>query len=75
MMLKIKAKAGSDESRFDESKGTAFLKSRPKNNKANIELTKLLAKHFKVSSSHIRIIRGHNSKEKLIEVIQDGRCR
>jgi len=70
MMLKIRAKPGSGESRFDESSGTAFLKARPENSKANIELIKLLAKHYKVSSARVRIIKGLGSREKTVEVIK-----
>jgi len=42
-----------------------FLKKPAKENKANIELEKLLTKHFK---SKATIIKGHTSKTKTIEV-------
>jgi len=35
--------------------------------KANLELIKKLAKHFKVSSSQIRIVSGLKSKRKIVE--------
>lgn len=69
MRLKIRAKPGSGESRFDEKTLTAFLKSRPENSKANIELIKLLAKHYKVSSSQVKIVKGFTSKEKIVEIL------
>ena len=68
MLLKIKAKPGSKETKFDTIQGIVYLKSRAEDNKANIELIKTLAKHYKVSSSQIRIIKGLTSKEKIIEI-------
>lgn len=68
MLLNIKVKPNSSKSEFDENSKIAFLKSPPQNNKANIELIKLLAKHFKVSSSQIKIKKGLTSREKTIEI-------
>ncbi|MCK4649644.1 DUF167 domain-containing protein [Candidatus Pacearchaeota archaeon] len=42
-----------------------FLKKPAKENKANIELEKLLSKYFKAK---VKIIKGHTSKTKTIEV-------
>ncbi|HZJ34780.1 MAG TPA: DUF167 domain-containing protein [Candidatus Angelobacter sp.] len=36
--------------------------------KANEALMKLLAKHFKISKTHISIVQGHTSKHKIIEL-------
>ena len=44
-----------------------FLKKPAKDNKANNELEKLLSKHFK---SKVKIIKGHTSKNKTIEISQ-----
>lgn len=44
------------------------LTSKPEKGKANRELVSKLAKHFKVPTSSVRIITGHTSKTKLIEV-------
>jgi len=41
----------------------------PIEGKANKELIDFLAKHFKVSKSQIKILRGETSREKLIEII------
>jgi len=68
MLLNIKVKPNSLKSEFDESNNIAFLKSPPQDNKANIEVIKLLAKHFKVSSSQVKIVRGFTSKEKTIKI-------
>jgi uncharacterized protein (TIGR00251 family) len=68
MLLKIKVKPNSSKSEFDEKNSLAYLKSPPQDNKANIELIKLLAKHFKVSNSQIRIVKGLISEERVIEI-------
>lgn len=68
MLLKIKVKPNSSKSEFDEKTNLAYLKSPPQDNKANIELIKLLAKHFKVSSSQVKIKKGLTSREKTIEI-------
>ncbi len=44
------------------------LTSRPERGKANLELIRKLARHFKVSSSHVRIISGPKSRRKTVEV-------
>jgi uncharacterized protein (TIGR00251 family) len=44
------------------------LTSRPEKGKANLELIRKLARHFKVSSSHVRIISGLKSRRKTVEV-------
>ena len=68
MILKIKAKPGSKGTRFDTTQGIVYLKARAEDNRANIELIKTLAKHYKVSSSQVRILKGFTSKEKLVEI-------
>jgi len=44
------------------------LKERAENNKANIELIKLLGKRFNISSNDINIIKGLKSRNKIIEI-------
>jgi uncharacterized protein (TIGR00251 family) len=44
------------------------LTSRPEKGKANLELIRKLARHFKVSSSQVRIISGLKSRRKTVEV-------
>ena len=43
-----------------------YLKSPPEDNKANIELLKLLKKHFK--AQNIKLIKGHTSRNKVVEI-------
>lgn len=44
------------------------LTSRPERGKANRELIKKLAKHFKVSQSQVRIVSGLRSRNKIVEI-------
>jgi uncharacterized protein (TIGR00251 family) len=44
------------------------LKQAPQNNKANLALIRLLSKHF---GKPIRIISGHTTKRKMIEVMDN----
>ncbi|MCS7385017.1 MAG: DUF167 domain-containing protein, partial [archaeon GB-1867-097] len=44
------------------------LTSKPEKGKANLELVKKLAKHFKVSPSQIRIVVGLKSRRKIVEI-------
>jgi len=46
------------------------LTSKPERGKANLELIKKIAKHFKVSSSQIRILSGLKSRKKIIEILE-----
>ena len=44
------------------------LTSKPERGKANRELIKKLAKHFKVSQSQVRIVSGLRSRNKIVEI-------
>ncbi len=49
-------------------KNFQFLTSRAEGNKANIELVKLLAKHFNTAQKNISIIRGRKSRKNVVEI-------
>ena len=70
MKIKLSVKPNSKKSEIINVDGviTAYLKSAAINNKANIELIKLLAKHYKVTQSSIIIKHGSTSHQKLIEI-------
>jgi uncharacterized protein YggU (UPF0235/DUF167 family) len=44
------------------------LAIKPVKGKANAELIKKLAKHFDVSTANIKIVAGHKSKDKIVEI-------
>lgn len=71
MILKIKVKPNSENQeiiKINETEYIVNLKSFPEDNKANIELLKLLKKYFKVEVKDIKIIKGKKSKNKVIEI-------
>jgi len=72
MKIKVKVKPNSSISCFEElGEGSylVYLKSAPKNNKANIELIKMLSKHFCVPVGRIKIKSGLTSRNKIVEVL------
>ena len=69
MIIRILVKAHSGKNELikrSDSDYLVFLKEEAENNKANLALLKLLRRHFK---QHIKIIKGHMSKNKIIEVL------
>jgi len=68
MQIKIKVKPNSKKSEITKISKTEYqvsLKSPPENNKANIELIKLMKKHLK---KEVKIKSGLKSKNKTIKV-------
>ena len=70
--MKIQVKV-TPNSKFEEviKEGGNFVvrvKEPPKQGRANRAVTKLLAKHFKVSPSSVKILSGFTSRSKVIEV-------
>jgi len=47
---------------------TIHAKAPAVENKANLAAIQLLAKHFGVSKSNVRLVRGHTSKHKVFEI-------
>lgn len=72
MIINIKVKTGSEKQEIvRDGKGyLIYLKSRPVNNEANIELLKLLKKYFKKEA---RIKSGLRSRTKIVEVIGENK--
>jgi len=70
MILKIKVKPNSKKQEIKEKPDffLVSLKSPPENNLANLELIKLLSKHFNLVSKKIKILKGKTSRNKIIEV-------
>ena len=67
MIIKVKVKTNSKNNNIIKE-GDFYkvnIKSQPENNKANIELIKLLTKYFK---KKVRIIKGLKSREKLLSL-------
>ncbi len=69
MRLQIRVQPNSSrqeiQTSIDGKISKVFLKKPAKENKANIELEKVLSRHFR---SEVKIIKGHTSKIKIVEV-------
>jgi len=64
--IKVKPNSGKKEvEKIDEKNYVVYLKSKPENNRANVELVKLLEKYFK---KQIKILRGKTSSKKIVEI-------
>lgn len=71
MKIEVKVKPASGKQKIEkisEAKYIISLKKPAEDNKANIELIKLLGKELKVSSKSINIIKGLKSKNKIIKI-------
>lgn len=70
MIITVKVKPNSKESKIlcSDSNCTASVHSSAREGKANLELISLLSKHFNVSKSCIRIVRGLKGRVKVVEI-------
>jgi uncharacterized protein (TIGR00251 family) len=57
--------------KVEEDRIVVGIKSKPEKGKANLELVKKLAKHFKVHGSQVRILSGLTSRKKIVEVVDN----
>lgn len=67
IMIKVITGAKKQEIRKESDYFKIYLKSKPEKEKANKELIDLLSCHFNIPKTNIKIIKGHHSKNKLIE--------
>ena len=68
MRFQVEVKFRKEYLKVDGTRILVGLTSKPEKGKANVELIRKLAKHFKVSSSHVRIISGLKSRRKTVEI-------
>jgi len=72
MKIQVKVKPSSRTEELSQ-KGDSFIikvKEPPKEGKANQAVIKLLADHFGVPQSQVRILSGFRSRNKVIEVVE-----
>ncbi len=73
MKIQVKVKPSSKTEELSQE-GDSFIvkvKEPPKEGKANQAVIKLLAEHFGVPKSQVRILSGFRSRSKVIEVVQE----
>jgi len=72
MKIIIHIRPGAREAKvekIDEGQLRVWVKSVPEKGKANAEMIELLAGHFDVPKSAVRIVIGKTAREKLVEII------
>ncbi|WP_457601619.1 DUF167 domain-containing protein [Hydrogenivirga sp.] len=71
MIVNVRVKPGSRKEKVvevSEDRLEVRVSAPPEKGKANERLIELLAKHFKVPKSKVKIVRGKTSREKLVEI-------
>ena len=72
MQYQVQVKPGTSQEKIvvnPDGSLTVFLRARPHDGEANTALIKILAKHFNVGKTQIKITRGLKSKNKTIKII------
>lgn len=72
MKISVKAKPNAKESKVEKINDNEFrvwVKEPPRNGEANEAICKALGDYFEVSRSLVRIISGHTSKQKIVEIL------
>jgi uncharacterized protein (TIGR00251 family) len=70
IQVKVKPNSRTEELSREGDSFIATVKEPPKEGKANQAVIKLLAQHFGVSQSQVRILSGFRSRNKVIEVAE-----
>ncbi len=71
MKISIKVKTKSKQEKIgsiNEANFNVFVKESPIEGRANKKVIELLAEYFKTSKLNIKIVSGHKSKNKIIEI-------
>lgn len=71
MRYQVTTKPGSSQEKIIQTADdelTVYLRAKPHDGEANDALIKLLAKHFKVGKTTIKILHGTKSRNKIIDV-------
>lgn len=72
MKIQVKVKPGSKNEEVTQ-KGDILIvttKEPPKEGRANRQVIKLLAKHFKVPQNQVKLIRGPKKRDKVVEIVE-----
>ncbi len=69
IFVKLKIKSSQEKvEKVDDKNYKIWVKEPPVNGRANKALIEVLADYFDTSKSSIRILRGHKSRKKIIEI-------
>jgi len=70
IQVKVKPNSRIEEVSLEGDSFTVKVKEPPREGRANQAVIRLLAEHFGVPKSHVRILSGFRSKNKVIEVAE-----
>ncbi len=71
MKISVKVKTGAREEKIEnlgENNFFVSVRQRPEKGLANKSVIKVVAKYFKLTPTMIKIVSGHSSKQKIIEI-------
>jgi uncharacterized protein (TIGR00251 family) len=71
IQVKVKPRSKTEELSREGDSFIAKVKEPPKEGKANQAVIKLLAQHFGVPQSQVRILSGFRSRNKVVEVAEE----
>jgi len=69
IQVKVKVNSRTEEVSQEDNIFTVKVNKPPREGKANQTVIELLAKHFEVPKSQVRILSGIKSKNKIIEIV------
>ncbi len=72
MKIQVKVKPGSKNEEVTQKGDTLIVttKEPPKEGRANRQVIKLLAKHFKVPQNQVKLVSGFKKRDKVVEIVQ-----
>jgi len=72
LKIQVKVKPGSKNEEVTQKGDTLIIttKEPPKEGRANRQVIKLLAKHFKVPQNQVKLISGFKQQDKVVEIVQ-----
>lgn len=68
MIITVRIRYGNQPIEFSDGILTVHTKEEMIENRANIDIIKQLSKFYKVNYKSVRIIKGHRSRRKIIEI-------
>jgi uncharacterized protein (TIGR00251 family) len=71
IQVKVKPNSRTEEVSRESNSLIVKVKEPPKEGKANQAVLRLLAEHFGVPQSQVRILSGSKSKNKVVEVVEE----
>ena len=72
MIYKVSVSFNKDYIKIQDDHIEIGVMAKPVKGEANLEIIKRIAGHFGISKSHVRIVAGEKSRDKIIEIIHSS---